>query len=124
MRRRLLYTGGVINLVLAFTQLLFWRVGNIPVELAKLTADVRGKINMLCFSSAYLMLFSSFMAFYIARKQRTDFTDKAVLVFIAGFYFLRILFGYPLFGFSSKELIIWSFCLLTALFFILALKNE
>ena len=100
MRRILLYVGGTISLLFAIFHLLFWQFCNWQEELPRLSPDNSGIMQMLNVASMYMMLFAAFISFYLAKKKEFVFTEKAIIVFIAGYYLVRIAFGVPFFGFS------------------------
>lgn len=124
MRKILLYVGGTFSLFFAVLHFLFWRLGNWQEELAKLSPDNSGIMQMLNVGSIYLLLFAAFMSFYLAKKKEFVFTEKAVIVFVAGFYLLRIAFGVPFFGFTLSEVVIWIFCLVQAVCYLAALRQK
>ena len=124
MRKILLYVGGVFSLLFAIMHLLFWNLGNWQEELTKLSPDNSGIMQMLNVASIYLLLFAAFISFYLAKKKEFVFTEKAVIVFIAGYYLLRIAFGVPFFGFAVSEVVIWVFCLIPAACYLAALRQK
>ena len=124
MRKILLYVGGVFSLFFAVLHLLFWRLGNWQEELPNLSPDNSGIMQMLNVVSIYSLLFVVFLSFYLAQKKELAFTEKAVIVFVAGYYLLRIAFGVPFFGFTVAEVLIWVFCLIPATCYLAALRQE
>lgn len=124
MRKILLYVGGVFSLLFAVLHLLFWWLGNWQEELPRLSPDNSGIMQMLNVVSIYLLLFAVFMSFYLAKKMEFVFADKAIIVFIAGFYMLRIIFGMPFFGFTVTETVVWVFCLIPAACYLTVLRPK
>jgi hypothetical protein len=124
MRKILLYVGGTVSLFFAVFHLLFWQLGNWPEELPRLSPGNSGIMQMLNVASMYMMLFAAFISFYLARKKTFVFTEQAVIVFIAGYYLLRIAFGGPFFGVSVQEVAIWIFCLIPATCYLAALRQK
>ena len=123
MRKALLYIGGTITLCFALFHLYFWKLFNWQEELVKLSPENQGIMQMLNVVSVYTVLFAAFISFYLARVKVFLFLEKAVIIFIAGYYLLRIAFGIPLFGFSIQELIVWIFCFIMACCYLLALRQ-
>jgi hypothetical protein len=123
MRKALLYIGGTITLCFALFHLSFWKLFNWQEELVKLSPENQGIMQMLNVVSVYTVLFAAFISFYLARVKVFLFLEKAVIIFIAGYYLLRIAFGIPLFGFSIQELIVWIFCFIMACCYLLALRQ-
>ena len=105
MRRILLYVGGGITLCFCFLHLSFWKIGNWQEELLKVGPDNKGIVQMLNVVSIYTLLFAAFVSFYIAKKSKFSFIEKILILFIAGYYLLRVAFGIPFFGFSIEEII-------------------
>jgi hypothetical protein len=124
MKKILLYVGGAISLLFAIFHLLFWQFCNWQEELPRLSPDNSGIMQMLNVASMYMMLFAAFISFYLAKKEAFGFTEKAVIVFIAGYYLLRIAFGLPFFGLSVDEVVIWVFCLIPAACYLVALRPK
>jgi hypothetical protein len=124
MTKILLYTGGIFSLLFAGIHLLFWRLGNWQEELPRLSPDNSGIMQMLNVGSIYLLLFAAFISFYLAKKKEIVFTEKALIVFMAGFYLLRIAFGVPFFGFTVSEVVIWVLCLIPAACYLGALRQK
>jgi hypothetical protein len=111
-------------LLFAGIHLLFWRLGNWQEELPRLSPDNSGIMQMLNVGSIYLLLFAAFISFYLAKKKEIVFTEKALIVFMAGFYVLRIAFGVPFFGFTVSEVVIWVLCLIPAACYLGALRQK
>jgi len=124
MRKILLYIGGTFTFSFAVLHASFWELGNWQVELLKLTADNSGIVQVLTIGSIYMLLFAAFITFYLAKKRKLEFVEKAFLIFTAGYYILRVLFGYPFFGFSMAELTIWIVCLIVAACYLFSIPNK
>lgn len=124
MKKILLYIGGTFTLLFAVLHASFWKLGNWQVELSKLTADNSAIVQVLTMGSIYMLVFAALMTFYLARKQKFEFVEKAFLMFVAGYYTMRVIFGYPFFGFSMEELIIWIVCLLVAACYLFAIPQK
>jgi hypothetical protein len=123
MRKALLYIGGTITLCFALFHLYFWKLFNWQDELIKLSPENSGIMQMLNIASIYMVLFAAFISFYLAGVKVFLFLEKAVIIFIAGYYLLRIAFGIPFFGYSIQELVIWIFCFIVACCYLLALRQ-
>jgi hypothetical protein len=125
MSKVLLYIGGIFTLAFAVLHLSFWKMGNWAEELAKLTPDNSGIMQMLTVGSIYMLLFAAFMSFYLAhKKEKFTFVEKAWVIFIAGYYLMRIAFALPFFGFSVSEVVIWIICLVVAACYLFALRQK
>jgi hypothetical protein len=125
MRKILLYIGGSITLCFSIFHLAFWKLFNWQEELIKLDPENKGIIQMLNIVSVYTLLFGAFVSFYLAmRKGAFTFIEKALIIFIAGYYVLRIAFGIPVFGFYIEEIVIWIFCCAVASCYLFALRKK
>ena len=124
MRKVLLYIGGSITLCFSVLHLSFWKLGNWQEELLKLSPDNKGIMQMLNIGSLYMLLFGAFVSFYLAKKEEYTFIEKTLIIFIAGYYILRIVFGFPFFGFSLEEIVIWIVCFAVAACYLFALRQK
>jgi hypothetical protein len=112
MKKILLNIGGVFMLLGSILHLSFWKMGNWGIELKQLSTDNQGIIQMLNIGSIYFVFFSAIITFVIAKKNTLEKTDKLFLMLAGGYYIMRIIFGFPLFGISAEEIIIQAFSLL------------
>ena len=124
MRKILLYIGGSITLCFSFLHLSFWKIGNWQEELLKISPDNKGILQMLNVVSIYTLLFAAFVSFYLAKKSEFTFIEKILIIFISGYYLLRVAFGIPFFGFSIEEAVIWIACFIVAFCFLFALRQK
>ena len=125
MRKILLYICGVINLLFGLLHLSFWSLFNWKEDLALLRPENRGILQMFNVTSLYLLLFASLMTFRLAKQTGPfSFSEKALLLLFAGYYVVRILFGYPFFGFSIEEMIVWFACAVIASCYLVALNTK
>ena len=120
MRTIFLYTGACITLLFALLHGLFWKLGNWPEQLSKLTPDNSGIVQMLTVASIYTLLFFAGISLVLAKKPTLVLVEKAFLLFMAGYYVMRIAFGLPFFGFCVEEAIVWAVCLIVATCYLLA----
>lgn len=120
MRKLFLYTGAGITLLFAMLHGLFWKLGNWAEQLSKLTPDNSGIVQMLTVASIYTLLFGAGISLVLAKKPTLVFVEKAFLLFMAGYYVMRIAFGLPFFGFCVEEAIVWAVCLIVAACYLLA----
>ena len=123
MRKALLYFSGIITLCFAMFHLYFWKLFNWQADLTKLSPPNSGIIQMLNVVSVYTLLFAAIISFYLARVKAFLLLEKAMIIFIAGYYLLRIIFGFPFFGYSVQELVIWIFCFIMACCYLMALRQ-
>ncbi len=126
MRRALLYTGGVLNLLLAIGHMCFWKTLNWSEELPKLSPDNQGVMQTENVIIIFIMLYFAVMSFIIAKHQRMDIFAKSILICIAGLYSIRLFLGYPFFGFSYEEMFIWVICVIIIIGYlsVLFIKSE
>jgi hypothetical protein len=122
MQKKLLYTGAGITLLFALLHGFFWKLGNWSEQLSKLTPDNSGIVQMLNVVSIYTLLFGAGISLVLAKKQTLVFVEKAFLLFMAGYYVLRIAFGLPFFGFSVVEAVVWAACLSVASCYLFAFR--
>ena len=124
MKKLFLYTGASITLLFSVLHALFWKLGNWSHELPKLSPDNSGIVQMLNVVSIYTLVFGALITFRLAKKQRFEFLEKVFFIYMAGYYLMRIAFGYPFFGFSVVELIVWIMCLVVASCYLFALTEN
>jgi len=79
---------------------------------------------MLNVVSIYTLLFAEFVSFYLAKKEEFVFIEKALIIFIAGYYLLRVAFGVHIFGFSIQEVVIWIVCFAVASCYLFTLRYK
>jgi hypothetical protein len=123
-RKIFLYIGGSITLCFSFLHVSFWKIGNWQEELLNISPDNKGIVQMLNVVSIYTLLFAAFVSFSLAKKTEFTFIDKALIIFIAGYYLLRVACGIPFFGFSIEEAIIWIICFAIAFCYLFALRQK
>jgi len=117
-RKVLLYVGAFINILFAMLHLAFWEMFNWKEELRLVSNETSGVLQILTIASIYMLVFFAGIIFFIAVKNKSDIISNAMLLFISGYFLIRIITGYFYFGFSIAELIIWIVCLVTASIFI------
>lgn len=122
MRKILLYTGAGITLLFALLHGFFWKLGNWPEQLSTLTPDNSGIVQMLNVASIYTLLCAAGISLALAHKPSLVFVEKAFLLFMAGYYVMRVAFGLPFFGFSLEEVVVWAVCLSVASCYMLAYR--
>ncbi|HOW81508.1 MAG TPA: hypothetical protein PK573_03010 [Spirochaetota bacterium] len=114
MKSFILYTGSAINLMLALFHMTFWKMLNWAGELPKLSKDNQGILQTANIIIIAVILYFAVMSFIMARRGKTGFYGKSIIVLIAVFYLIRMIAGYPFFGFNYGELAIWVVCLIIA----------
>jgi hypothetical protein len=122
MRNIFLYIGAGITLLFTLLHGLFWKLGNWSEQLSKLTPDNSGIVQMLTVASIYTLLFGAGISLVLAKKPTLVFVEKAFLLFMAGYYVMRIAFGLPFFGLNMEEVIVWAVCLIVAACYLLAFR--
>lgn len=123
MKRKLLIIGGSLNVIMAVFHMSFWHLFNWSKELPKLSPENQEIIPMLNVAWIYTILCNAFMSFYLAGLKQTSFLQKALMAIIGGGYLLRVVFGYPYFGFDLVELLVWGYCLGVAFCYGLAMRQ-
>jgi hypothetical protein len=125
MRKVLLYIGGSFTLIFSIFHLSFWKLFNWSEELLKLSPENQGTLQMLNVVSVYVLLFGAFISFYLAKKkEQFSFIEKILIIFLAGYYILRIIFSAPFYGFSPEDLLIWFFCISIASCYLFVLRDN
>ena len=114
MKSFILYAGSVINLMLALFHMTFWKMLNWAEELPRLSKDNQGILQTANIMMIFVILYFAVMSFIMARRGKTGFYGKSIIVLIAVFYLIRLAAGYPFFGFNYEELAIWVVCLIIA----------
>jgi hypothetical protein len=115
MKKKLLFTGGVLALVFVVLHLAFPKMFDWTNDLSHLTKINHGIFWIFHIAIIYLLVMSAIVCFKLAYKPTFTASERIVLISYAGFYLLRIALGPVFFGI---ELIIWLVCLLTALCYI------
>lgn len=126
MRKAILFSGGFVNLILAAFHVTFWDLLNWQQELPKLSIDNQAIMQTANIVAIFTLLYFSIMSFIIIKYEKLDIFAKSIILFIIGFYAIRLIAGYPLFGFSLEELLIWIVCalLIAAYASILVMKKK
>ena len=124
MRKQLMIAGGSLTVMGAIFHMFFWTLFDWAGELPKLSPENKGIVPMLNVSWIYTLLGNAFISFYLAWVKETTFFHKALMAILGGGYLLRIVFGYPFFGFDLVELVVWAYCLAAALCYGLALGQR
>lgn len=124
MQRKLLIVGGSLNGIMAVFHMFFWYLFNWSEELPKLDPENQGIMPMLNVAWIYTILGNTFISFYLAGIKEVTFLHKALMAIIGGGYIVRILFGYPYFGFNVAELIVWIYCLAVALCYGVSMRQK
>ncbi len=112
MGKILLRTGAVINLVMAFFHMSFWKLLNWSTELPRLSDENSGVFQIANIVLIYVLLYFAVMSYLISKSDSLDFNGTSILICIMGFYLIRILAGMFFFGFILEELVVWAICLL------------
>jgi hypothetical protein len=113
-----------MTLMFALFHFAFWEMFNWSEELKKISVENRGVLQILNIESIYMLVFFSAVTFYIGIKKRMDFLANSLLLFVAGYYLMRISTGYFYFGISMIEIIIWILCFVLAALFVTAVFKK
>jgi hypothetical protein len=123
MRSKLLYISGAIAWAFALFHCFFWVLFDWATELPRLSAVNSGIVQVSNVIYIFIFLYQGFISFSLARKQGAfSFAEKSILVFIAGFYFLRAALGIPMFGVNLAQVVVILVCLAIIMADLLALK--
>jgi hypothetical protein len=110
--KSLLFFGGFVNLLTAAFHTLFWSVLNWKEELQSVSNDTRAILQSENIIVVSLLIYFAVISFILSKYKKTDIFARSVLLCIIGFYSIRLIAGYPLFGFSMEEVVIWIICVL------------
>ena len=123
MRSKLLYASGGIAFICAVFHSFFWVMFDWSEELPKLS-NINGAImEVINILIIFVMLFQTITSFILAKKPGPlTAVEKIIVVFTGGFYFLRAVFGFPLFGVNATEAVVVIVCLAVALANLMALR--
>lgn len=124
MRKAVLYGGGVINILLAVFHMFFWSLLDWSTELPKLSALNRGVLQIANVIIIFVILYFAVMSFVMARHERLDVFGRSIIICIAGFYTIRLVLGFPFFGFNYEELGVWIVCLIIIGAYLSVLRME
>lgn len=116
MKKKLLFTGGVLALLFVAFHLAFPKMFDWTNDLSHLTKVNHGIFWIYHIAIIYLLVMSAIISFKLASKATYTVSERIVLISYAGFYLLRIALG-PMF--LGIEPIVWLVCLLTALCYII-----
>lgn len=112
MEKVLLYFGGIVNLLTATLHVAFWSLFNWQDELLKVSRNTSAILQVENIIIVFITLYFSLMTFILLRHRKFDIFARSIVLLIIGFYAIRLIAGYPFFGFSVEELIIWIICVL------------
>ncbi len=126
MRKKILYAGGVLNILLAILHMCFWKMLNWSDELPKLSRDNQAVLQVANIILIFIIIYFAVMSFILARSSMFDIYARSIVVCICGFYFIRLVTGYPFFGFNYVESGIWIFCITMIIGYlsVLFIKND
>ncbi|MEW6102685.1 MAG: hypothetical protein AB1630_02515 [bacterium] len=110
----LLVIGGILNIALAVFHFTFWKnpLFNWKEELPKLNLFNRALLQVATILFIYVMLCFAVISFLISSSKTFGSTEKAMVIFIGGFYLLRAILQFPFFGVSKLGVGIFIICLL------------
>lgn len=114
MKRTILITGGILNLLLAVMHIMFWQMLGWPESLTGTSTDNSAILQIANVIIIFVLLYFTVMSFILIKDEFKSVSAKSIPVLIAGFYIIRLVLGYPFFGYSGEELIIWIVCGLIA----------
>jgi O-antigen ligase len=111
MKKMILYTGAVINFLFVILHILFWPMFNWKEDLAKLSPENAAIVPVLNIALIAVFLYCSVMSIIISRMETFDIAARSILILVSIIYFIRFILGYPFFGISTVEVIVWIICL-------------
>ena len=118
-RKILLYVAAFLSFLFALLHLAFWEMFNWSEELKSVTIATAGILQIFNIASIYMLIYFASITVYIALKNKSDMMTNFILIFVAGYFVIRVITGYFYFGISVTEIIIWLVCLITAALYIL-----
>jgi hypothetical protein len=126
MKKKLLYTGGVLTLLFIVLHLFFPKMFDWEHSLLCLLPANRAVYLTFHLVTIFVFTMSVIISFVLARQKTFSVAERIVLLMFAGIYIIRIIAGPLYFGFTKTEIIGWCICLATALCFIIPAlaKNE
>jgi len=110
MKNGILVACGAVNLLLAVFHLFFWKTMNWSEELPRLSLVNQGVMQVANIIMIFLLVYFAIVTFMMAKYGEPGRYGKSMLLCIAGFYAIRLIAGYPFFGFSPGELAVWVIC--------------
>jgi hypothetical protein len=119
MKKKLLYTGGVLAILFTILHLFFPKMFDWQHSLTTLSHMNRAVYLTLYLATTFILCMSVITSFIMARQTIISASERVVLLTFAGFYIIRIIGGMLYFGFYKTEYIGWGLCLVTALCFII-----
>jgi hypothetical protein len=112
MKKIILYSFSIINLLLAIFHMSFWKLMNWSEELPKISKENQGILQIFNIIAIFIILYFAVMSFIMAKKDNIDVYGKSIIVCISGFYLIRLIAGLMFLGFSYVELSISAMCAL------------
>jgi hypothetical protein len=123
MNKVLLYIASAIAvLFVALHSAMYWLL-DWGSELSKLSTLNSGVMQIFNIVTIYSFISFAVVTIYIARQKLVSPLAKMAVVFIAGFYVLRIIAGIILLGVTFREAVVWGMCTSAVICYFLALKN-
>ena len=112
MKTILLNVNGVLNALLCILHMSFWQLFDWEHQLSGLARENRAILEILNIVSIWIILYFTIICFWFAKRAQFTMGEKSILILMAGFYLIRLVTGYPYFGFDITELIVWIVCAL------------
>ena len=112
MRNVLLLSSGIINILVAALHIAFWPLLNWSNELQSLSKGTAAILQVENIMIIFMVSYFSIMSFVLLKDKKPDIFARSIVLCIIGFYAIRLIAGYPLFGFSIEEMVIWIICIL------------
>jgi hypothetical protein len=114
MKKKILIIGGIVNILLAIGHMLFWKLDSLnwAEELPKMSILNQGILQIANIILIFIILYFAVMSFIMAKHDKIDLYAKSIIICICGFYSIRLLLGYPFFGYHYRELMVWIICII------------
>jgi hypothetical protein len=90
----------------------FWSLFNWQDELLKVSRNTSAILQVENIIIIFIILYFSLMTFMFLKTRKFNIFARSIVLLIIGFYAIRLIAGYPFFGFSPEELVIWIICVL------------
>ncbi|MGL1934996.1 MAG: hypothetical protein OCD01_08245 [Fibrobacterales bacterium] len=110
MRKPILITLAIINLLMAILHGMFSTMFNWSEELTKVSMETKAILEIFNIISIWLLLYFAIMTLLLIKQKINTLFSNAFIVLVSGFYGIRLVLGYPYFGFSIQEMTVWGIC--------------
>ncbi|MGL1901958.1 MAG: hypothetical protein OCC49_07475 [Fibrobacterales bacterium] len=110
MRKPVLITLAILNLLLAILHGCFSTMFNWSEELTRVSMETKAILEIFNIISIWLLLYFAIMTLLLIKQKVNTLFSNAFIVLVSGFYGIRLVLGPPYFGFSIEEMIVLGVC--------------